>query len=135
MCDKKGLVNVSKKQWIVYSPEVDLYYFDNFEEALKEYEDLKEHIMSEGHEPNAQVHLLETIKVATSVRDDEKMKESTPRKEGFEFDYWAKWKEEDFTEETPQKVIKTDTSSQACPVCKSDANWKYCSNCGQKLSY
>ena len=37
--------------------------------------------------------------------------------------------------EVPQKVIKTETSSQACPECKSDANWKYCSNCGQKLSY
>ena len=35
----------------------------------------------------------------------------------------------------PQKCIKTQTSSQACPVCKSDTNWNYCKNCGQKISY
>ena len=87
---------MSEKQWIVYSPEVDLYYFDSYEEALKEYEDLKEHIMAEGHEPNAQVHLLETVKVATSVRDDEKMKVSTPKEEGFDFDFWAKWEEKTY---------------------------------------
>lgn len=88
---------MSKKQWIVYSPEVDLYYFDSYEGALKEYESLKEHIMAEGHEPNTQVHLLETIKVATSVKDDERMKQGSPKEEGLDFDFWAKWKEEDFT--------------------------------------
>lgn len=35
----------------------------------------------------------------------------------------------------PQKVIKTDTCSQACPVCNHPVNWKFCSNCGQALLY
>ncbi|MBN6889831.1 hypothetical protein ACUXCC_005236 [Cytobacillus horneckiae] len=81
------------KQWIVYSPEVDLYYFDNYDAALKEYEELKEYLMGEGHELGTQVHLLETIKVATSVIDEEKMKISSPKDEGFEWDTWAKWVE------------------------------------------
>lgn len=35
-----------------------------------------------------------------------------------------------------QRVIKIkDVSSQACPVCKTNANGKYCSSCGQKLKY
>lgn len=37
--------------------------------------------------------------------------------------------------ESTQKVIKLETSSQACPVCKSNANGKYCSSCGQRLIY
>lgn len=35
----------------------------------------------------------------------------------------------------PRKVIKTDTCSQACPGCGYPVNWKFCSNCGQALSY
>lgn len=37
--------------------------------------------------------------------------------------------------ETTQKVIKIETSSQACPACKSNVNGKYCSSCGQRLHY
>ncbi|MBY6900211.1 hypothetical protein [Clostridium botulinum] len=37
--------------------------------------------------------------------------------------------------QAPKKVIRTKTISQACPVCKSAVNWKYCSNCGQRLTY
>jgi hypothetical protein len=38
--------------------------------------------------------------------------------------------------EVPQNAIKIKgVSSQACPICKSNVNWKYCSNCGQKISY
>lgn len=84
---------MSNKQWIVYSPEVDLYYFDAYEEALKEYEELKAHLMAEGHESGTQVHLLETIKVATSVIDEERMKINTPKDEGFDYLHWAKWDE------------------------------------------
>ncbi|MGY3717161.1 hypothetical protein ACWE42_16745 [Sutcliffiella cohnii] len=85
---------MSKKQWIVYSPQVDLYYFDNYEDALKEYEALKEHIMAEGHEEGTQVHLLETIKVATSVVDKNRAeKEGSPKDNGYDFDNWAKWDE------------------------------------------
>ncbi len=35
----------------------------------------------------------------------------------------------------PMKVIKTETCSQACPICKHAVNWNYCSNCGQALKY
>jgi hypothetical protein len=72
------------KQWIVYCEPVDLYYFDNYEEALKEYESLKDFVMSEGHEPNTQVSLMESIKLATSIVDEERMKVSTPIEEGYE---------------------------------------------------
>lgn len=35
----------------------------------------------------------------------------------------------------PKKVVKTDTCSQACPICGHPVNQKFCSNCGQALSY
>lgn len=36
----------------------------------------------------------------------------------------------------PRQVIKIDgVSSQACPTCKTNVNWNYCKNCGQKISY
>jgi NMD protein affecting ribosome stability and mRNA decay len=37
--------------------------------------------------------------------------------------------------EIEQKVIKTQSSSQACPECNSNVSGYYCSICGQKLSY
>lgn len=38
--------------------------------------------------------------------------------------------------EIPMQVIKIEgISSQACPVCKHNVNWNYCSNCGQKIKY
>lgn len=96
---------MGKKQWVVHCSEVDTYYFDNLEDAQKEYEELKDHLMSEGHDPSAQVHLLETIKMSTSVVDTEKMKESTPKDEGHDFDNWAEWEEVDFTEQS-EKTAK-----------------------------
>lgn len=34
------------------------------------------------------------------------------------------------------EVIKIEgVSSQACPVCHHNVNWRYCSNCGQRLKY
>lgn len=35
----------------------------------------------------------------------------------------------------PEKVIKTDTCSQACPACHSPVNGNYCHNCGKALIY
>lgn len=35
----------------------------------------------------------------------------------------------------PKESIKTEKSSQACPVCKYNVNWNYCSNCGQRIKY
>jgi hypothetical protein len=81
------------KQWIVYSPYTDIDFFDDYDKALKEYESIKEHLMAEGHEEGTQVHLMETIKVATSVVDEERMKINTPEQEGFEWEHWAKWDE------------------------------------------
>lgn len=38
--------------------------------------------------------------------------------------------------EIPMETIKIkDVSSQACPVCKHNVNWNYCSNCGQRIKY
>lgn len=58
---------------------------------------------------------------------------------------WANWTDEQreaflmayksLDKEIPQKVEKNERSSQACPVCKTDVNGKYCSFCGQKISY
>ena len=36
---------------------------------------------------------------------------------------------------TPMKVIKTDSCSQACPVCKKPVNNHFCGNCGHALIY
>ena len=33
------------------------------------------------------------------------------------------------------KVVKTETSSQACPVCGINVNSLYCPHCGQRLTY
>ena len=33
------------------------------------------------------------------------------------------------------RVIKTETCSQACPICKMPVNNNFCGNCGQALSY
>jgi len=59
---------------------------------------------------------------------------------------WANWTDEQreafiiageaVKKQIPQRVIKIQgVSSQACPVCKSNVNGKYCSCCGQRLSY
>lgn len=38
--------------------------------------------------------------------------------------------------EIPMEIIKIKgVSSQACPVCQSNVNWNYCSNCGQRIKY
>lgn len=35
----------------------------------------------------------------------------------------------------PMKVIKPDSCSQVCPVCKKPVNGHFCANCGQALRY
>ena len=34
-----------------------------------------------------------------------------------------------------KQVIRTETSSPACPICKHNVNNRYCGYCGQKLKY
>jgi|GEM_PF-6208688 len=34
-----------------------------------------------------------------------------------------------------RKVVKTETSSQVCPICKNTVNRAYCGTCGQLLHY
>lgn len=65
----------------------------------------------------------------------------------FKDDYKRQWTEVRFErplleellriieQQKPKKVIKTSTSSQACPVCRYNVNGKHCSNCGQRVSY
>jgi len=58
---------------------------------------------------------------------------------------WANWTSEQkeamlialeaVKKQIPQKVIKTEKSSQACPVCHHNVSWNYCPNCAQKISY
>lgn len=84
------------KQWVVLCSGTfdDVNYFDSYEDAAKEYEDTKNYLMAEGHESGTQVHLLETIKVATSVIDEERTKEEgSPKENGYDFNRWAKWEE------------------------------------------
>lgn len=59
---------------------------------------------------------------------------------------WADWTDEQreafviagqaVQKQIPKKVIKIKgASSQACPECKTNVNGKYCSFCGQRISY
>lgn len=58
---------------------------------------------------------------------------------------WANWTDDQreafllaykaLDKEIPKKVEKNENSSQACPECKSNVNGKYCSFCGQRISY
>lgn len=75
-------------------------YFDTYKEANEAYEEVKEILGSEGHEPDELISLykLEPIKHARSVVDEERMKQGTPKEEGYTWDFWAKWDEEEFEE-------------------------------------
>lgn len=37
--------------------------------------------------------------------------------------------------QTPKKAVKKEVISQACPTCGCSVNYKYCTNCGQRVSY
>ena len=76
--------------------------FIKLADALKEYEDLKEWEISNEVDENSFVELIvseddfenhETLKKATINVDEKRMTVSMPRSEGFDFDYWAKWKD------------------------------------------
>lgn len=76
--------------------------FKNLQEAENEYEYTKDQEMGEGVNEDSYVQLVcsedyfedyEIIKIARTVVDEERMKISTPKQEGLEWDYWAKWLE------------------------------------------
>jgi H2-forming N5,N10-methylenetetrahydromethanopterin dehydrogenase-like enzyme len=77
---------------------------DTLEHAEKLYESVKESKISEGVDINESfVSIVESeddfeteteIKKVVVVRDDELTKEiGTPQENGYEYNYWAKWKE------------------------------------------
>ena len=76
--------------------------FDNLDEAEKEYENTKDYEMGEGVTEESYVELIyskddfedhDVLKRSEVRIDEERMKISTPREEGFDWDYWAKWDE------------------------------------------
>lgn len=76
--------------------------FTNLQEAENEYEYTKDQEMGEGVNEDSYVQLVcseddfedyKIIKIARAVVDEERMKISTPKQEGLEWDYWAKWME------------------------------------------
>lgn len=70
----------------------------------------------------------------TLPKADQEIEGSKPILEGL---YSMFQKLADFEDrEDPKPAIKIDgVSSQACPVCHTNVNWKYCKNCGQRISY
>ncbi|MGG3046243.1 hypothetical protein ABEO76_24455 [Bacillus anthracis] len=76
--------------------------FVELKEATDEYERTKDWAMGEGVTEDSYVELVssnddfedyEIVKTAHVVVDEEKMAISTPREEGFDWDYWAKWQD------------------------------------------
>lgn len=72
--------------------------------ALGQYELTKDREMGDGVTEDSYVELVyseddfedyEVLKRAEVVIDEEKMNISTPRQEGYDWDYWAKWNEFD----------------------------------------
>lgn len=79
--------------------------FETLEEAEISYEWYKDYKMGDGVHEDSYVELVYsdddfedsvTIKRASVVVDEERMKISTPKDEGYEWEYWAKWHEETF---------------------------------------
>lgn len=85
-------------KYIVSVDGYDDESYEILEEALKAYKTFKSDLMVEGHDEGTQVTLykMKPLKQATSVVDEERMKINTPKDEGHDWDYWAKWKEKNF---------------------------------------
>jgi len=70
----------------------------------------------------------------TLPKSEQEIISSQPILEGI-YDMFQKLADFEDREE-PKQVIKIEgVSSQACPICKINVNWKYCSNCGQRIKY
>lgn len=70
--------------------------------AEEQYEVVKDTLMSEGVNEDSYVQLVSSedefeeccvIKRADAVIDEERTELRTPREEGFDWDYWARWQE------------------------------------------
>jgi hypothetical protein len=90
------------KKYRVDTPSWSGQETDDLEHALAMYELTKDREMGEGVTDDSYVELVcseddfedyEVLKRADAVVDEEKMSISTPREEGFDWDYWAKWRE------------------------------------------
>lgn len=70
----------------------------------------------------------------TLLKEQQEIESSKPILEGL---YAIFQKLADFEDkEEPKEIIKIEgVSSQACPICKSNVNGKYCPNCGQRIKY
>jgi len=76
--------------------------FVDYNKALAQYEMTKDNEMGEGVHEDSYVELVVStddfedyvvLKRAAITVDEDKMKVSTPRQEGYDWDYWAKWVE------------------------------------------
>ena len=77
--------------------------FETFEEAQKLFEYYKDELMAEGVVENESfVEIVnseddfdnyEVVKKVVAIRDGERMAISTPKEDGYDWAYWAKWKE------------------------------------------
>ncbi|MCM3314844.1 hypothetical protein M3626_20830 [Psychrobacillus sp. MER TA 17] len=79
--------------------------YTSYGEALRSYELTKDIEMGEGVDEDSYVELVcssdgfedtEVLMRAVPVVDEEKMKIDSPRAHGYDWDYWAKWKETKF---------------------------------------
>lgn len=89
--------------------------YTDYDKALEKYEYTKDQVLGDGVTEDSYVELVcsdddfedhTTLRRAYIVVDEEKMKISTPREEGFDWDYWAIWKEA----EHPQLVYSEPSS-------------------------
>lgn len=84
--------------------EWDCEEFDSLEEAERFYQFLKDEQMVDGVVANESFVQMdksededfeehEIIKKVIAIRDTERTELRTPKEEGFDWDYWAKWQE------------------------------------------
>lgn len=90
------------KKYKVYSERNTSKEFTDINEALKEYESMKDWEITNECDTDTYVELIvsvddfedsETIRKSVIVEDEDRMAISKPREDGLDFDYWATWKE------------------------------------------
>ncbi|PPA70069.1 hypothetical protein C4B60_10785 [Jeotgalibacillus proteolyticus] len=91
------------KKYRVHSENDCSFKLDSLEEAERIYENWKDDYMCEGvRESESYVEIAESeddfedykvIKKVVAVIDHDRHELGTPKEEGFDWDYWAKWLE------------------------------------------